>query len=99
MSLSVSLTMTVMDFVLQTCSTKVVCGIRLKVITHTRSGLSHHVDHDNFLVRVFMTALYLNGDQQALADTHRETALNVGEFVVSSLLVQEVQIHLKLRVS
>ena len=47
------------DFHLETGSTKRLSeasGSKLLHVVITRSGLSHHVDHDSFLVRMFVAA-------------------------------------------
>jgi hypothetical protein len=64
--------MTVMDFVLETRSTKIICGVQPKV-RHTRGGLSQQVYHDSFFVRTFMIASQSNGDPRTWSDTLRSS--------------------------
>lgn len=68
MSLPASLTMTVVNFVLETWSTKKISaasGSNLLHVLITRSRLSHHVNNDSFLVRGSMVASQFNGDRLA----------------------------------
>ena len=67
--------MTVVTFDLETCSTKRLSeasGSKLLQVVFIRSGLRHYVDHDSFLVRIFMAASQSIGDR--LPDMLREMA-------------------------